>query len=156
MDCAICHDAITKSTGKIELSCSHSFHINCLTNWFKTQSEQYIDQSCPCCRHEATEDEEVPIVEKAEHARFQNILKVYEEQVTQWYISANDAITKYSKTVDVLKEQLIVSKVLIDSYKDEADKYRLILEAAKLKEIKNAKKMSVANWAQWSAAERKI
>ena len=98
----------------------------------------------------------MPIVEKAEHARFQNILKVYEEQVTQWYISANDAITKYSKTVDVLKEQLIVSKVLIDSYKDEADKYRLILEAAKLKEIKNAKKMSVANWAQWSAAERKV
>ena len=156
MDCAICHDAITKSTGKIELSCSHAFHINCLTTWFKSQSEQYIDQSCPYCRHEANEDEEVPIVEKEEHNRFQNMLKVYEEQVTRWYISANDTVTKYSNTVDILKEQLKASKVLINSYKNEADKYRLIVEAAKLKEIMNAKKMSVANWAQWSSAVRQV
>ena len=156
MDCAICHDAITKSTGKIELSCSHTFHINCLTTWFKSQSEQYIDQSCPCCRHEATEDEEVPIVETTEHARFKDMLKTYEEQVTLWYISANNAVTKYSNTVDVLKEQLTASKVLIDSYKNEAEKYRLIVEAAKLKEIMNAKKMSVANWAQWSSAVRQV
>ena len=156
MDCAICYNKITKSTGKIELSCSHSFHINCLTNWFKSQSEQYIDQTCPCCRHEATEDEEVPIVEKTEHARFKDMLKTYEEQVTSWYISANDAVTKYSKTVDVLKEQLVASMVLIDSYKDEADMYRLLAESAKKAEIKMAKQSSVNNWAKWSAAERKV
>ena len=115
-----------------------------------------MEQSCPYCRHEANEEEEVPIVEKAEHNRFYNRLKLYEEEVTGWYISANDAVTKYSETVDVLKEQLIASKALIDSYQKEAYKYRLLLESAKQVEIKNAKKTSVANWAQWSATERKV
>jgi hypothetical protein len=98
----------------------------------------------------------VPIVEKTEHARFKDMLKTYEEQVTLWYISANDAVTKYSKTVDVLKEQLVASMVLIDSYKDEADKYRLLAESAKKAEIKMAKQSSVNNWAKWSAIERKV
>lgn len=60
MDCAICYDAITAATGKVELSCSHSFHFSCLTSWFNTQSGNDLGQSCPCCRHESNEHEKMP------------------------------------------------------------------------------------------------
>jgi hypothetical protein len=59
MDCSICYDEITQATGKVELSCSHSFHFSCLTSWFKTQTGNELTQSCPCCRHESNEHEKM-------------------------------------------------------------------------------------------------
>lgn len=59
MDCAICYDAITAATGKVELSCSHVYHFSCLTSWFSSQSGNSIQQSCPCCRHESNEHEKM-------------------------------------------------------------------------------------------------
>ena len=44
-DCSICCDSLNTSTGFCTLSCSHSFHIHCLTRW-STQTA-----SCPLCRH---------------------------------------------------------------------------------------------------------
>lgn len=155
MDCAICYDAITKSTGKVELSCSHTFHINCLTTWFKSQSEMHNEQNCPCCRHELNEAEEVPMVDKAEIARFKNLFKAYEDQVTHWHITATDAVTKYRREVDKMEALLMAQHTLVESYEKEANTYRLLLEASRQVEIKNAKKMSVANWEKWSVKERK-
>ena len=60
MECAICYDAITAATGKVELSCSHSFHINCLTTWFVTLNVTQRTQVCPYCRHESSEHEVIP------------------------------------------------------------------------------------------------
>ena len=62
MDCAICYDGINAATGKVELSCSHSFHFSCLTHWFKTQTRNELEESCPCCRHESNEYEKMPSV----------------------------------------------------------------------------------------------
>ena len=53
MECSICYEGITKDTGKAELSCSHSFHLKCLSQWF-TKNE-----SCPCCRHAANATEKM-------------------------------------------------------------------------------------------------
>lgn len=53
MECSICYEEITKDTGKAELSCSHSFHLKCLSQWF-TKNE-----SCPCCRHAANDTEKM-------------------------------------------------------------------------------------------------
>lgn len=61
MDCSICYDQITASTGKVELSCSHSYHFSCLTSWFKTQAGNSIEQSCPCCRHVSNEHETMKV-----------------------------------------------------------------------------------------------
>ena len=61
MECSICYDEITAATGKVELSCSHSFHFSCLTSWFSTQSGNELQQSCPCCRHESNEHEKMRI-----------------------------------------------------------------------------------------------
>ena len=59
MDCVICNEAITASTGKVDLSCSHSFHFSCLTSWFATQNGNEHTQSCPYCRHESNEHEKM-------------------------------------------------------------------------------------------------
>ena len=53
MDCSICLNSITKETGKVELSCSHEFHMKCITRWFAGKK----DQTCPCCREKSSEDE---------------------------------------------------------------------------------------------------
>ena len=44
-DCPICYESITQTTGCCVLSCSHSFHIKCLTKWTSDAS------TCPMCRH---------------------------------------------------------------------------------------------------------
>ena len=60
MDCAICYGPITPATGKLQLSCSHSFHINCLALWFETLNQTQRTQNCPYCRHESSELEIIP------------------------------------------------------------------------------------------------
>ena len=60
MICAICYEYITPETGKVELSCTHSFHYCCLTRWFGNQAMKSLSESCPCCRHEANVHEGLP------------------------------------------------------------------------------------------------
>lgn len=66
MDCSICYDEITSATGKVELSCAHTFHFSCLTKWFGTQASNGNTQSCPCCRHESNDHEKMPESSEAE------------------------------------------------------------------------------------------
>ena len=58
MDCSICYEAITKETGKLVMSCEHTFHYRCITSWFYTKTTD--GGSCPLCRHEATHYEQLP------------------------------------------------------------------------------------------------
>jgi len=60
MECSICYENITKETGKAELSCSHTFHLNCLSKWFLK------NENCPCCRHTANETEKMSSGEPTE------------------------------------------------------------------------------------------
>jgi len=57
-DCPICYESINQTTGCCILSCSHSFHIKCLTKWTSDAS------TCPMCRHALTDIEMVPKPEK--------------------------------------------------------------------------------------------
>jgi len=50
-DCPICYESINQTTGCCVLSCSHSFHIKCLTKWTSDAS------TCPMCRHALTDIE---------------------------------------------------------------------------------------------------
>ena len=63
MDCSICYAEITAATGKVELSCSHSYHFSCLTSWFDKQLCQGSNETCPLCRHAANEFEKMPVCE---------------------------------------------------------------------------------------------
>ena len=52
MDCAICYEPITESTGKAILSCRHEFHITCIIASMATGTH-----TCPYCRHTLTKYE---------------------------------------------------------------------------------------------------
>jgi hypothetical protein len=43
-------------TGKVELSCSHTFHLGCITRWFSTGGNT---RTCPICRA-APKEKEIP------------------------------------------------------------------------------------------------
>lgn len=60
MDCAICYDEITSATGRVEMSCTHTFHFHCLTKWFFEAAKNGVSETCPCCRKEANEHEGLP------------------------------------------------------------------------------------------------
>jgi len=56
-DCSICRDPMNVSeTGKVELSCSHTFHLGCITRWFSTGGNTC---TCPICRA-APKEKEIP------------------------------------------------------------------------------------------------
>lgn len=58
-ECAICFADITADTGRSVLGCGHTFHMLCVVRWF---CEQEGISSCPCCRREAGELDNVPIL----------------------------------------------------------------------------------------------
>lgn len=53
MECSICFESATASTGFTQLACSHTFHLKCIVTWLSKAS------SCPCCRAEPNENEAV-------------------------------------------------------------------------------------------------
>ena len=51
-ECSICLECISASTtGRVEMSCSHSFHLKCIGMWLNKNS------SCPLCRSKPSEME---------------------------------------------------------------------------------------------------
>jgi len=51
-ECPICFDDIcVSSTGCVEMSCSHKFHLKCIGKWLNKNS------TCPMCRHKTSEME---------------------------------------------------------------------------------------------------
>ena len=49
--CSICLDAINaKITGRVEMTCGHAHHFQCLTTWFNKEGVH----KCPLCRKAAT------------------------------------------------------------------------------------------------------
>lgn len=66
MDCSICHEAISATTGIATLSCSHSFHINCIGKWLISLDAG----TCPCCRKKMNALEDLP---KASEKGYSNI-----------------------------------------------------------------------------------
>jgi Ring finger domain len=53
MDCPICYEEL--GVARTTMSCSHSFHFRCLSNWFVTKHTG----SCPICRKKAAKLEDL-------------------------------------------------------------------------------------------------
>lgn len=53
IECSICLSDIVKSTGCVELSCSHKFHLKCISKWLCTKD------NCPMCRKSPSENEKL-------------------------------------------------------------------------------------------------
>ena len=50
-ECCICLTEINKTTGQVEMSCSHKYHLKCISKWLSNHS------TCPMCRSMTSEME---------------------------------------------------------------------------------------------------
>ena len=101
--CAICFDDITKATGRVELSCSHSFHYGCLTNWFGNQMSKDIEESCPCCRHVANEHERLPDMEDLESESSEESVAHLDQHVANERAQTRFEILRHTISQDALE-----------------------------------------------------
>ncbi len=56
IDCSICFNDITGSTGRTVLGCGHAFHLKCVVTWLQREDGA---GTCPCCRAEPGEHEQI-------------------------------------------------------------------------------------------------
>ena len=66
-ECPICYEAITPETGLAKLSCGHSYHIFCISNWFCRQEG---NSSCAMCRKEMGPLEDMPEQESESESEY--------------------------------------------------------------------------------------
>ena len=50
-ECCICLTEINKTTGQVDMSCSHKYHLKCISKWLSNHS------TCPTCRAKTSEME---------------------------------------------------------------------------------------------------
>ena len=102
-DCPICFDAITVSTtGCVEMSCSHKFHLKCIGTWLSKNS------SCPLCRNKPSELEtllrpEAPVVYRNGSRRIFEMTNSRTDRIMEYArftINWNTSHTDYSSTED--------------------------------------------------------
>jgi len=134
-DCPICYESINQTTGFCVLSCSHSFHIKCLTQWTSDAS------TCPMCRHALTDIELVPKPPEIEpptsnHEPFiitvarpnqgrtsmvQDILNVSgNPQQTRWFSIAPYTFTTEDRITQVITEAGVTRSRAIQELRDSA------------------------------------
>lgn len=63
MECIICSEEITVTTGRTVLGCGHEFHMMCVAQWFCRQEGA---SSCPCCRRESGTYDDLPQATEAD------------------------------------------------------------------------------------------
>ena len=151
LDCPICYEAITAATGKIELACYHSFHINCLATWFASQQAQ----NCPYCRHESTELEVIPTCApdyqyrliremRTIHHEIENRLRA-EIFILTANLHAEEARTDQAfDRAEVAEETARIANEALYAYKVAEQALKAVAQKQERKE----------NWNTWSAAAR--
>jgi len=76
MDCPICYEPATSNTNNCTLSCSHTFHLKCMTTWMQSA------QTCPMCRMDFAEPEP-PQPDPSTDPRYKRMKNIYirEDQI---------------------------------------------------------------------------
>ena len=143
MDCAICYAAITQATGKLELACSHSFHINCLASWFETLNKTQRTQECPYCRHGCSELETIPI---SREMREMTIL--HEREIRYYRASLRIA----NENADLAWEDAREAEEIARNLNTELHEYRLEQHA---RDVLEKKQQSKEKWAKWTTNIKK-
>ena len=105
-DCPICYESITQTTGCCVLSCSHSFHIKCLTKWTSDAS------TCPMCRHALTDIE----LNRPDPPQKQEVLRIE----TRWFRIAPYTFTSEDRISQVMNEANVTRNRAIQELRDSA------------------------------------
>lgn len=66
MECSICQEAINQETGQTTLSCQHSFHFGCISQWFVRRAIDDEPQECPYCRNQGRQEDRFAFSEDSE------------------------------------------------------------------------------------------
>lgn len=105
-DCPICYETINQTTGCCVLSCSHSFHIKCLTKWTSDAS------TCPMCRHALTDIE----LNRPDPPQKQEVLRIE----TRWFRIAPYTFTSEDRISQVMNEANVTRNRAIQELRDSA------------------------------------
>ena len=105
-DCPICYESITQTTGCCVLSCSHSFHIKCLTKWTSDAS------TCPMCRHALTDIE----LNRPDPPPKPEVLRIE----TRWFRIAPYTFTSEDRISQVMNEANVTRNRAIQELRDSA------------------------------------
>ena len=105
-DCPICYETINQTTGCCVLSCSHSFHIKCLTKWTSDAS------TCPMCRHALTDIE----LNRPDPPPKQEIVR----SEVRWFSIAPYTFTTEERITQVIQEAGVTRNRAIHELRDSA------------------------------------
>lgn len=162
MVCAICYSEITPATGKVELSCSHSFHINCLTTWFVTLNMTQRTQNCPYCRHESSELETIPtnisnqddIYKEYEniYSDIENIHSVIEGELREEIRILTQSLRMANERADLAEEDAEEAEELARNAHDTLHEYKV---AQRARDVAAQKQQIKENWAKWTVGIKK-
>ena len=154
MDCAICYAPITSATGKLDLACSHSFHINCLASWFETLNKTQRTQECPYCRHECSELEMIPTPSEQYrlHSEITEIHNVVEATLREEVHLLREGIRIANEQRDLAFEDATEAEEIARNIHRELHQYKLEQNARNIVEKKQQIKN---NWAKWTGSLKK-
>lgn len=105
-ECPICYEAVSESTGSVNLSCKHTFHLRCITDWFAKQSQG----SCPCCRKDMGEKEDILHNEPVEEETLTYVSEEEEEE---------NELEKFVNTITLGRQQASAILGIIDEFKED-------------------------------------
>ena len=88
-ECCICLDEIAvATTGCVQLSCSHKYHLSCISTWYQKNA------SCPECRSKPSEKETPP---PPRRNSFSSILGNFTDTTVAWERDAYSRMTNRSE-----------------------------------------------------------
>ena len=98
MDCPICFKGIHENTGKTVLSCGHVFHVRCIGVWFGHQIRSAVAETCPNCRHQASDLEKMapnrPVVLSLEELAKKERVRIMFERIK--YLNPESELQLYA------------------------------------------------------------
>ena len=154
MDCAICYEAITAATGKVELSCSHSFHINCLTSWFVTLNVTQRTQVCPYCRHESNKHEVIPtnITSMDTHEFYRELEDIHitiEQSLRAEILALNQSLRLEIARAVAAEDWAAAAEIDAKNANDALYDYKV---ARRSEDVTVKKRENRENWTKWTGA----
>ena len=80
--CSICLENVgsTNTISTKRLSCGHSYHVDCILNWFVTSNE------CPVCRVKQVDDPVILFKEKVENElreKYRDAIQSMQQEITE-------------------------------------------------------------------------
>lgn len=98
MECSICFDEITSSSGQVVLGCSHTYHLGCVSRWFLKET------TCPLCRQETGEKEKIlDVISESEEEDEEEEIEEEDDDIPE-FNDAVHALWMMRKTFEMIDE----------------------------------------------------